>query len=404
MRKRYLFYGLAIASSFLAAIITFADSAICFLFIKNSWVYGLSIFLVGTLITFLIALFLSIPIKGKSIGSKLDPSFKRIRFPKKEELKYHLLAGVGNAIQTIGYLWVLSRLIDPSAVLPFYQIVILYLLLIESITEKNTPTLAELQCAVVVTFGAIMSSISLGELNGLALLIIFLVVNPGWCLLSIYQRKLKLIRIGGKPNDSINIRFWNLVFSTLFTAGIVFGVNRSFFLEAFRVSYKYFPFLLLLMTAGFFSYVFYIRALGMGKASVTQAIKASSVIFVIPFSLLLTHLIPFSLYETPLLLLIKLMGISLVVLGITSFALTDVKAYIFITTKPGYSIKKLMGKIWSIKGVESVAGIAGTLDLLAKIRTRTLGKGYERVIRKLEEIEGIKEFKWQSILKEWEEI
>jgi hypothetical protein len=38
------------------------------------------------------------------------------------------------------------------------------------------------------------------------------------------------------------------------------------------------------------------------------------------------------------------------------------------------------------------------------VRTRSLGKGYERVIRRLEEVEGIEEFKWQSILKEWEEI
>jgi DNA-binding Lrp family transcriptional regulator len=98
------------------------------------------------------------------------------------------------------------------------------------------------------------------------------------------------------------------------------------------------------------------------------------------------------------------MGIVLVILGITSLSLTDVKAYLLINVKQGYSKGVLMEKIWKIKGVESIATIAGGTDLIAKVRTRSLGKGYERVIRRLEEVEGIEEFKWQSILKEWEEI
>ena len=403
MRKRYLFYSLIIASSIIAAINTAVDSAIYLLFITNPWLYGLSVFLVGLPVTLLISLFLSIPVKGRSMGSRIDPSFKRVRLLKKAELKFQLLAGAGNAVQTIGYYWILSMLIDPSSILPFYQIVILYLLLIESISEKNSPTLAEIQCAVIVTFGAIMSSMSLGELNLSALLIVFLIVNPGWCLLSIYQRKLKLMNIDGRANDSINIRLWNLVFTTIFTAGIVSMVDRALFYEAFHISCKYFAPIALSMILGFFTYIFYIRALGMGKASVAQAIRASSIIFAIPCSLLLTRIIQFSFYETPLLLLIKLMGITLVVLGIISFALTDVKSYIFITTKSGYHIKRVLERIWNINGVESVSVIAGAPDILAKIRTRTLGKGYERIIRELEGIDGIKEFKWQSILKEWGE-
>ena len=31
-------------------------------------------------------------------------------------------------------------------------------------------------------------------------------------------------------------------------------------------------------------------------------------------------------------------------------------------------------------------------------------KGYEQIIRKIEGIEAIKEYKWQSVLKEWENI
>ena len=63
-----------------------------------------------------------------------------------------------------------------------------------------------------------------------------------------------------------------------------------------------------------------------------------------------------------------------------------------------------MEEIWHIRGVVAVAALAGKHDMIAKVRIRTLGKGYERIIRRLEGIEGIEEFLWQSVLKEWEDI
>ncbi len=92
-------------------------------------------------------------------------------------------------------------------------------------------------------------------------------------------------------------------------------------------------------------YVLYIRALGIGKASITQAVKSSAVIFAIPASAVLSFFIPYSLYETPALLIIKIMGLTLVVLGIISFALTTVKSYIFINIKSGASCQYLIGRI-----------------------------------------------------------
>jgi DNA-binding Lrp family transcriptional regulator len=99
-----------------------------------------------------------------------------------------------------------------------------------------------------------------------------------------------------------------------------------------------------------------------------------------------------------------MIGIVLVLLGIVSFALTLVKAYIFINVKPGYPLDETMNKLWNIHGVTRVAATAGPYDFIVKIRTRTLVKGYEKIIRKIEEIEAIKEYKWESVLKEWEEI
>ena len=150
------------------------------------------------------------------------------------------------------------------------------------------PTLSEIQSSLIVTFGAILGSISLtGGINLTSLAIVFLVINPAWVLFSIYQRKLKLVRIDNRPNDALNIRFWNVVFACILTVIIVLmydgfmGTNH--FLMGIAASIEYFNWVALTMGVTFFSYVFYIRALGIGKASVTQAVRASSVLFAIPF-------------------------------------------------------------------------------------------------------------------------
>jgi DNA-binding Lrp family transcriptional regulator len=411
IRRKYLFYALAFASAIIAASMTAVDATIIAGIITNPWTFGFSCFIVGIIITILLVLILSIPINGNSIGSKIiDPSFKRIRMIKREEVKYHILAGVGNATLTLGFFLLLSILGDPSVVLPFSQVVILYLLVIESIVEKNIPTLAEVQSSVIVTFGAILGSISLtGSINLESLAIVFLIINPSWVLLSIYQRKLKFIKIDNKPNDSINIRLWNVIFACVFITIFVLIydiiLGTKYFLGGITASIEHFNWVALSMSLAFFSYVFYIRALGIGKASVTQAVRSSSIIFAIPFSIMLSYfniIPPFT--TDPVMLLIKMIGIIIIILGIVSFALTLIKAYIFISIKTGYPIEKTMNQIWDIPGVTSVTATAGPYDFIVRIRTRTLVKGYERIIRRIEGIQGIKDYQWQSILKEWEDI
>jgi DNA-binding Lrp family transcriptional regulator len=282
----------------------------------------------------------------------------------------------------------------------------------ESITEKDVPTLVEIQSSVIVTFGAILASISLtGQFQIIPILIVFLVVNPTWAVFSIYQRKLKIMRINNKPNDSINIRFWNIIFSCIFTALLVFiydlftsgghliaGITTS-------IDPYYFGLLCLTMGATFFAYVLYIRSLGMGKASVNNAIRASTIIFAIPFSILLLQLGLISEFSTdPVMLIIKVIGMVLIVMGIISFALTVVKSYIFITVKPGSPIRETMQKLWDIRGVSHVSATSGKNDFIVKVSTRTLMKGYERIIRKLDEIPEIKKYHWESVLKDWEKI
>jgi len=411
IRKRYLFYVLAFASSIIVAFNSGLD-VFAQRDIPNPWALGIACFILAVIVSFLITVILSIKYKDKTLGAKtVDPSFRGIRLIKKKELVPHLLAGLGNAILTIGYFFLLDLMSgDVSVVLPFSQIVILYLVIIESFNEKNAPTLIEIQSAVIVTFGAILGSIGLqGRIDPLALAIVFLVINPGWVLISIYQRKLKMMKIKDKQNDAINIRLWNAAFACLFTLIIVFvydivnGSNNL--LEGINASIKFYHWVAITAVFTFFSFVFYIRALGIGKASVTQAVKASVIIFSIPVSIVLGYIglsDPFT--TDPVLLLIKIMGVTLIMLGIISFALTLTKAYIFIKKKPGFSIEKIMNDLWKIKGVDRVTAVAGDYDFIIKIRTRTLVKGYERILTKIEEVPGIKEYKWQSVLKEWEDI
>lgn len=410
IRKRYLFYFLAFSSAILAALMSGID-AFLNQYIKSPLVLGLSIFFMGVIISIMCTLILSINYDGKSLGARtVDPTFKKIRWIKKQEIKYQLIAGAGNAILTIGYFALLAIIKDPSIVLPFSQVVILYLVIIESVSEKDTPTLVEIQSSIIVTFGAILGSISLsGELSLEALVIVFLVINPGWVLLSIYQRKLKMMKFNNKSNDAINIRLWNVIFACLFTSIFVLILD-SFqgtdnLIQSVFATFNYFGWNALIAFGVFFSFVFYIRALGIGKASVTQAVKASIIIFSIPVSITLAY---FGIIDTisadPVLILIKLMGIVLMLLGILSFALTLTKAYVFIKMKSGYQIEETMQKLWDIRGVNRVCAVAGDYDFIIKIRTRTLVKGYERILRKIETIDAIKEYKWQSVLKEWEDI
>jgi DNA-binding Lrp family transcriptional regulator len=129
------------------------------------------------------------------------------------------------------------------------------------------------------------------------------------------------------------------------------------------------------------------------------------IVFTIPISIILGIygiIPPFT--TDPVMIIIKTMGIILMLLGILSYALTLMKAYIFINMKTGYDINETMKRLWEIKGVNRVTVLAGKYDFILKIRTRTLVKGYERILRKIEMIPGIEKFTYQSVLKEWEDV
>ena len=409
IRRKYLFFVLAITSAIIAALVSGIDT-IATKQISDPGALTLSCFVLGVIVSFILGIILSVKIKGKTIGAKtIDPSFNGIRFFKKEEFVYHIIAGFGNALFTMGYFYLLFKFSDPSVVLAFIPVTILYLVIFESIAEKDTPTLIEVQSAIIVTFGAILGSITLtGGIDLIDLAVVFFVINPGWMIFTIYQRKLKLLKINKKPNDAVNIRVWNVFFamiiSILFILIIDLYNGTNSILNCFRQTINYAWIMGIIAFGTFFNFILYIRALGIGKASVTQAVKSSIIIFSIPIAIVLSYFGISEFPTDPTMLLIKMIGIVLIVLGISTFALTLTKAYIFIKIEPGYDLEETMKKIWNIRGINRVCAVAGPYDFIVKVRIRTLVKGYERILRKVSEIPGIKEYKWQSVLKEWEEI
>lgn len=417
LRTRNLFFTLVLLSSFIAAVVAAIDSSIIndyssvYAMEKIPWLFSFSSFFIGLLVTFLFCLFFSLPIRKKSIGSRFfDPSFQRLRLLDRSEIAYHMLAGVGNAVTTVGYFAVLSLLVDPSLILPFKQVAILYLLITESVAEKNTPTLIEVQSCIVVMFGAILSSISFsGGINLKAILLMFLVVNPGLVFLLISQRKLMLLKIDKKPNDSINIRFWNLVFSflfiSLFLALLDSSTGTNYVFEGLESSVRFFWPVALSMTVILFSALAFIRSLRIGKTSVAQAIKASTILFSVPISFLLSLFMFITFPDSPTIWLIRLIGFILVVIGIITFALSEVKAFIFIKIDPEVSVNSILDSVGKIKGIESQSVIFGDrYDIIAYVRIRTLLKGYTQIIQKIETVHGIKKSKLVTILKEYEKI
>ncbi|MBS3778440.1 MAG: Lrp/AsnC ligand binding domain-containing protein [Candidatus Thermoplasmatota archaeon] len=411
IRRKYLFYVLAFTAAIISAFNSGIDATVSSLFVQDGWALAFATFAVGIPVTLVLSLVFSIPLKGRSFGSRIaDPSFKRLRLLRREEVFPQTMAALGNALYTVGYFALFVLIEDPSVVLPFTQVVILYLVTIEAINDKDMPTLSEIQSILIVTFGAILGSLSLsGSLNLESLLIVFFVINPGWVLLTIYQRKLKWTKIDGQYNDSINIRFWNVLFSCVMTAFLIFVYDRTMgsnhLAAGVAASVTQFWWIALISFGAFFAFVFYIRALGIGKASVVQAVRSSTIMFSIPISLFIASLgiiEPFSF--DPVLLTIKAIGIIIMMLGIVSFALNLVKAYIFIRVKPGYPLDETMQKLWNIRGVTRVTATAGKYDFIVKIRIRALVKGYEKIIRRVEDIKAIDSYKWESVLKEWEDI
>lgn len=404
---RRIFYALCLLSGTLSAIVIPLDiigEKISF----NIWAYANASFVVGSLVSILVVFFLLIPFKGKPLGRYVDPNFTRIEFIGGKAFNQIVLMAAGNTIASLGYFYVLYAFSDPSAILPFMQASIAYIVLCEMFIEKDSPTISELHAIFSILFGALLASMSPSEkIDVMGLIVVLTLVNGGSTIVALSQRKIRSMTIGNKRYDSINIRIWYLLLTTLMFLIVTYLMDPSYVLRMFDIGTEALIIVAVSMLITFFAKVTYIRAVGMGKASIVQAITSVSVILGIPISIIGSIFLTDFFVEITAhvwVFIIKVIGAVMVTMGILLLALSEVKAIVLVRAKAGVSSKMILESLSKIRGVVRVSAVTGKYDYLIQVRLRTLGKAYGLIASELDKIKGIEDYIWLSTLYEWEEI
>jgi len=89
-------------------------------------------------------------------------------------MSYVAIASVFNTFSAVIY-FAAAAVFDPTIMLPLMQFVIIYLVLTESIIDRDSPSLVEVQSLLMVALGAFLATIKPGELD---LLLFCLVLGP----------------------------------------------------------------------------------------------------------------------------------------------------------------------------------------------------------------------------------
>ncbi|TFF92526.1 hypothetical protein EU546_07435, partial [Candidatus Thorarchaeota archaeon] len=109
--------------------------------------------------------------KRRALGYTLDPDFGRLSVLPKKPLIYVLLAGLFAGISTFSY-YLLVGMSDASSVLPYGQLVIVYLLVGDLFAEKDTPTIVEVHCVLSILLGVLLVGATPGGFDIAVLLLV----------------------------------------------------------------------------------------------------------------------------------------------------------------------------------------------------------------------------------------
>ena len=233
--------------------------------------------------------------------------------------------------------------------------------------------------------------------------------NLGLTFYTYFQKIARDCREEGITNDSLNLRIWSLFFLTLFMSifsiPLIDDTRWNLIIRYGQDTYSLI-FIIIDMSFAFFAYIFYLRALGMGKMSVVNSITSISVVLGIPLTLIGNIIYPgaFGVIPTELeIWVFKTIGSILVIEGIVALSITQERSYILIKMKYPYELD-IMPLLKQIKGVESVAAVAGNYDYILRVKIRSIAKVYNMLVRKIEKLPAIKEITTMKIIKEWEKI
>ncbi len=402
-----IFYTLAIGSGVLRALSVVFDIVAINTIDIDPLVYGILAQWVSLVVTVLFVGIVSIrrTVDGRkqSLGYNLDPDFDRLRILPKKPMLYLVVSGFFAAISTLSY-YILTGASDASAVLPYGQLVIIYLLMGDLLAEKDTPTIIEIQSVVSILFGVLLIGATPGGFDIPSLLLVLGPMNISSAFVTYYQRKTKRYEIRpGLKVDSLNMRVWSLLVLNSVMSLLVLPLIPA---DSLQVMIDNFVPLLWMMVGSsftiFLALVMYARALGRGSMSVVNSLSAISVVLGVPITLIGNALLPgaFGIIETdPFVWTLTILGIVLVMIGIVALQAADVHSFVIITVKP--LVGDILPDLFNIKGVEKAAALAGTHDYLLTIKSRNLAKTRTMILNKIQKIPGIEDIETLVVIREY---
>ncbi|MHA2024622.1 MAG: Lrp/AsnC ligand binding domain-containing protein [Candidatus Thorarchaeota archaeon] len=402
-----VFYSLALGSGVMRTIAVIFDIVALNTVAIDALTYGFLAQWTSFIVTFLAVAFLSIKKKAngkkRALGYRLDPDFDKLKLLPRRPMLYIVIAGVFAGISTAAY-YVLAGSSDASTVLPYGQLVIMYLLIGDLMADKDTPTIIEIQSIISILFGVLLVGATPGGFDILTLLIVLGPLNISSALVTYYQRKTKRYELRpGLRVDSLNMRVWSLL-----VLNLVLSAFSLPFLEpsSWDVMITSFVPLLGLMVGtsltAFLSIVMYVRALGRGSMAVVNSLSSISVVLGIPVTLIGSLMLPgaFGILEADAFLwTLKIFGVILVVIGVIALEASDIRSLVIIKVKP--QTGDLLPQLFDIKGVEKVAALAGPHDYMLTIKSRNLAKTRSMILKRIQKIPGIDDVETLVVIKDY---
>ena len=404
---RTVFYSLALGSGVMRTFSVVFDIFALNTVTIDALTYGFLAQWTSFVVTFLAVAFLSIKRKknGKkrALGYSIDPDFDRIRLLPRKPMLYIVISGVFAGISTLAY-YVLAGSTDASTILPYGQLVIIYLLIGDLMAEKDTPTIIEIQSIISILIGVLLVGATPGGFDILTLLIVLGPLNISSAMLTYYQRKTKRYELRpGLRVDSLNMRVWSL-----FVLNLVFGLFSVPFMSptSWQVMASSFVPLSGLMIGtsitALFSIVMYVRALGRGSMAVVNSLSSISVVLAIPVTIIGNLIIPgaFGLLDSSVFLwTLTMFGVLLVMIGVIALEASDVRSLVLIKVKP--QTGDLLPHLFDINGVEKAAALAGPHDYILTIKSRNLAKTRSMILKRIQKIPGIADVETLVTIKDY---
>jgi drug/metabolite transporter (DMT)-like permease len=397
---------LPLIAAILTAIFVALDKYYLTVLDPNPYVYCFISLWLGILSMVVFMLIMRIPLKKKHlIGVHLDPNFTGFILPKGKLLFLLLAAGACASVSSLCYFYLVG-VSSPSTMIPFQRLVIVYLIALESISDRESPSMIETQSIVMIIAGIFLMSLTDLNFDIWTILIVLGPYNLAIMGFTIALQKAKRMIYNNRRNDALNMRFWSLAFNAVILSFILIPfMTPDFFTSLASVDATMVIITIISMMLSTIAYVAYIRALGVTKMSIVNAIMAFAIILGIPFTFIGNFFFPGafgSLDYSPLFWVFKGIGALLIVLAIVVIAISQVKAYLLIYLDgPADPILK---KLITLRGITTVSAVSGDLLLIAILKIRTLGKAYRTLVTDLEKIDGIKRVITLTNLKEWEKL